>query len=187
MPRLPIDYANTVIYKLVSNDLDFKSYYVGHTTDMVRRKQHHKYACNDENNPEHNTKKYKMIREKGGWDCWSMIEIEKYPCKDVFEAKRKEREWYENLNSNLNSIYPQRSMKEYYTDNRERILTNVHNYANNHKVEISERGKLRRVSHKEENSIRRSKRITCECGKEINLDHKSRHIKSKFHNDNLKE
>jgi hypothetical protein len=89
MPQKAIDYNNTVIYKLVSNDLTFKSCYVGHTTDMTRRKQRHKNSCNNENNKEYNTKKYKMIRDNNGWDEWSMIEIQKYPCNDVYEAKKK--------------------------------------------------------------------------------------------------
>jgi predicted GIY-YIG superfamily endonuclease len=89
MPRLPIDYANTIIYKIVCNDLNITECYVGHTTDIVRRKYNHKNCSVNEKSKDYNTKLYKTIREKGGFDNYSMIEIEKYPCKDVQEAKKK--------------------------------------------------------------------------------------------------
>ena len=49
MPRLPIDYANTVIYKIVCNDLSITELYVGHTTDFIRRKWSHRNNCIYEN------------------------------------------------------------------------------------------------------------------------------------------
>ena len=39
MPRLPVDYKNTIIYKIVCNDLKIKDTYVGHTTDFKSRKK----------------------------------------------------------------------------------------------------------------------------------------------------
>jgi NADH:ubiquinone oxidoreductase subunit len=146
-----------------------------------------------------------------------MIEIEKYPCNDVNEAKKKEREWFENLNSKLNTYSPQGSLtnQEYRIVNKD-ILTikekewrilhkdeiairdKIYNIANKDEIAIykktyyiankdesNKRSKEWRISHKEENSTRRSKRIICECGIEINIDHKSRHLKTKV-NDNMK-
>ena len=47
MPRLPIDYSRTIIYKLVhKDDLDDVNIYVGHTTDFTKRKNRHKVSCN---------------------------------------------------------------------------------------------------------------------------------------------
>jgi predicted GIY-YIG superfamily endonuclease len=63
MPRVPINYAKTVIYKIVCNDLSITECYVGHTTDFVRRRQNHKYHCTHENDEKHNLKIYKTIRE----------------------------------------------------------------------------------------------------------------------------
>jgi hypothetical protein len=31
-------------------------------------------------------------------DNWTMVEVEKYPCKDANEATAKEREWFKRLN-----------------------------------------------------------------------------------------
>ena len=80
MPKKPIDYNNTIIYKIVCNNLDIKDVYVGHTTDFTKRKHQHKHICNNVNSKSHNFKVYNSIRENGGWDNWSMIEIEKFEC-----------------------------------------------------------------------------------------------------------
>jgi len=83
MPKTPIDYAKTIIYKLVhKDDLYDENIYTGHTTEMTKRKYNHKACCTKPNKKEYNQKKYKYIRDNGGWDEWLMIEIEKYPCKD---------------------------------------------------------------------------------------------------------
>jgi hypothetical protein len=60
------------------------------------------------------------MRENGGRDNYSMIEIEKYPCKDANEACAKEREWFEILHSNLNLFFPQRRREEYRYVNKEK-------------------------------------------------------------------
>ena len=49
MPKLPIDYSKTIIYKIVCNDTNITDCYVGHTTDITRRKAHHKCSCNNPN------------------------------------------------------------------------------------------------------------------------------------------
>jgi hypothetical protein len=61
MPRLPIDYANTIIYKIVCNDLNITECYVGHTIDFVRRKKSNKHRCITETDKKHNLKVYKII------------------------------------------------------------------------------------------------------------------------------
>ena len=121
MPRLPINYAKTLIYKIVCNDLNITECYVGHTTDFVCRKKSHKERCINEKDINHNLKIYKIIRDNGGWDNYSMIEIEKYPCNDANEACAKEREWFEILNCKLNNNFPQRSKEEYRIANRDEI------------------------------------------------------------------
>ena len=186
MPRLPIDYANTIIYKIVCNDLSITECYVGHTTDFVRRKHNHKNRCRNETDKKHNLKVYKTIRDTGGWENYSMLEVEKYPCKSSNEACAKEREWFENLCSNLNTCYPQRSKAEYYETNREEILIKQRQYNEDNREQIVFNSKQRREDNKGKNSIKRSKKFVCECGVESSYDHKSRHLRTIFHNNYLK-
>ena len=120
MPRKAIDYKKVIIYKLVCNDLSVKDLYIGHTTDFTNRKKLHKQCSLNPTNSKHNYKVYKMIRENGDWNNWSMIEIEKYPCNDENEARSRERYWYEVLNANMNSQCP-----ILYADDKKQYKKNI--------------------------------------------------------------
>ena len=105
MPRIA-DYSTTVIYKITCNDPNIIDKYVGHTTDLVRRRQEHKTNTCNENSPYHNIKLYKFIRDNGGWDNWKMEVVTFYNCGNLIEARQKEQEHYIELNASLNSMEP---------------------------------------------------------------------------------
>jgi hypothetical protein len=151
MPKTPIDYKKTVIYKIVCDDLEITDCYVGSTTDFIRRKSSHKSNCNNEKSKEYNHKIYKIIREFGNWDNWTMVEIQKFPCEDSNEARKQERYHYEILNSNLNMRYPERTDKEY------------------------------KNQYQDKEKYRRQQKINCECGKVISYNHISKHKKTVIH------
>ena len=113
MPKVPTDYSNTIMYKIVCKDLNVKELYVGHTVNFRMRKCKHASDCAYEMSKNYNLKIYKYIRENGGWSNWEMIEIEKYNCNDGNEARARERFWFEELQAKLNMTYPQRNMQEY--------------------------------------------------------------------------
>ena len=113
MPKVPIDYSNTIMYKIVCKNLNVKELYVGHTVNFRSRKNKHASDCNNENARHYHIKIYTFIRDNGGWDNWEMIEIEKYNCNDGNEARARERYWYEQLEAKLNHCYPGRSDEEY--------------------------------------------------------------------------
>jgi hypothetical protein len=167
MPKLEIDFQKTVIYKIVCIDLAVVFTYVGMTTDFINRKSNHKTKCNNINNPRHNLKVYRTIRENGGWDNWTMLQIEAYPCNSSLEARLKEREWYEKLNATMNNNIPLRSDEErkaytkqyqasykvlhkdkiaeqakvYYENNKEKIINYQSEYNETHKEKINKRKK----------------------------------------------
>ena len=141
MPRKEIDYSKTVIYKIVCNDLNIKDIYVGHTTDFTKRKHSHKVNTLNESNKDAKMKVYQTIRANGGWENWSMIEIEKYPCCDSNEARTRERFWFEELQASLNMLFPIRSRDEYYEVNRDKINKRVNKYRLEHLEEISQKKK----------------------------------------------
>jgi ribosomal protein S8 len=185
MPRLPINYAKTLIYKIVCNDLNITECYVGHTTDFVCRKKSHKERCINEKDINHNLKIYKIIRDNGGWDNYSMIEIEKYPCNDANEACAKEREWFEILNCKLNNNFPQRSKEEYYIANREEINKKKKEYYIANQDELNKRSKEYYIANIDEIKEKSSKKFVCECGKESVYSQKARHMRTKVHIDYL--
>ena len=104
MPKTEIDYSNTIIYKITCNDDNIKDVYVGHTTNFVQRKYAHKQSCINEKYGI--CKLYDVIRNNGGWNNWKMEIINFFNCKDHYEARIKEQEYFVSLNANLNSIEP---------------------------------------------------------------------------------
>jgi hypothetical protein len=106
MPKIDIDYSNTIIYKIFCKDPEIKDIYIGHTTNFVQRKYAHKQTCNNIKSPCYNLKLYKVIRENGNWSNWDMSIVQFYNCKDHLEARQKEQEHFVTLNATLNSIEP---------------------------------------------------------------------------------
>ena len=118
MPKNEIDYSITIIYKIYCKTQTVTGVYVGHTTNFIKRKYHHKICCNNLNN---NLNIYKTIRENGGWDNWEMVEIGCYNCANSEEARIKEQKHYEELNATLNSVPPYVGKKK--TDEKNKIRT----------------------------------------------------------------
>ena len=101
MPHIAVNYNNTKIYIIRCKNKVVKDFYIGHSVDFTNRKSVHK---NHSKNPKTNQKKiYKIINENGGWDNWEMIELEKYPCSDANEARKREKYWEDKLNPTLNT------------------------------------------------------------------------------------
>ena len=102
----PTDYSNTIIYKISCKDTTIPDVYVGHTTNFVQRKQSHRYCCNNILSSDHQPKLYQTIRKHGGWDNWNMEIIAFRNCKDLYEARLFEQEYYDSLAPTLNSVLP---------------------------------------------------------------------------------
>ena len=159
-----MDYKNSVIYKIVCKDKDITDCYVGSSCSPTSRKSAHKSTCNNEKGKDYNIPVYRFIRDKGGWNNWDFVIIEKYPCNDKTELRIRERYWFEKLQATLNDRYPQRSdtewrknnkeqigklMKEYYEENKDTILQKVKKHYENNKEQISKYNKEYRTKNKE--------------------------------------
>ena len=112
MPRKEIDYSRCLIYKLCCDDPSIRDEYYGHTTDKTKRKGKHKHSCCNENSKDGNYYVYQFIRENGGWDNWSMIVVEEYPCENRNQAELRERYWIETQRATLNKRIPTRTRQE---------------------------------------------------------------------------
>jgi hypothetical protein len=106
MSKVDIDYSNTIIYKITCNDPKVNDVYVGHTTNFVQRKHAHKQSCINEKSPNNKCKLYEVIRANGGWLNWNMEIIHFCNCKNQYDARIKEQEYFVLLKANLNSIEP---------------------------------------------------------------------------------
>jgi len=143
MPKIPMNFQNSVIYKIVSNNLDNKDCYVGSTTNFDKRKASHKNTHNNQNNKQYNKPLYKFIRENGGWNDFSMILVENYPCNNKNELFARERYFIQELKASLNRVIPLRTDKEYRNDNKDKKKISDKNYRENPKY----REKLLKKKH----------------------------------------
>ena len=131
MPKNMINYGKTVMYHFVCNDDKIKNTYVGHTTDFTRRKSQHKSNCKNEKAKEYNFKLYKTIRENGGWDNWSIVPLEEFPCETKLQAAIREQVWINKLKSDMNTNityidnfteYRAKHNKKYYDSHQEYFI-----------------------------------------------------------------
>lgn len=196
MPKLPIDYSKTIIYKICCNDINISDCYIGHTTDLVRRRNCHKSDCKNENQKNFNAHVYVFIRQNGGWENWSLIPIEEYPCENVIQATIRERYWYKELKATLNSNIPSRTKQEWTENNKNKIKEYkkeynekrkeyIKEYKQNHreknKYEILEKERKYREANKKEIRERQREIINCICGACIQKSNLSRHLKTATH------
>jgi hypothetical protein len=148
------------IYKICCDDLpDFV--YVGSTKAFRQRKMSHKKDCKNENSSKFNLKLYTTIRENGGWDNWRMVIIE--DCGEITftQARIKEEEYRVKLNANLNSQKCKGNKKEYNKEYRE----------NNKELILKSQQKT----------------FICECGMELKVGSKSRHLQRRIHKKLIEE
>jgi hypothetical protein len=173
-----------LIYKIVCNDLNVKDIYVGSCQAFRARKCQHKHNCCNSNSKSYNINVYQFIRANGGWNNWSMLQIETVMFRDKRELLTRERHWIETLKATLNSQIPTRTdqeyreehkteMKQYREEHKTQILEKVKQYREKNKTEIKEKVKQYYKSNKQQ--------IVCDCGKSSNKCHILRHKKSKNH------
>lgn len=211
---MPIDYETTpiIFYKFVCENPEIKSYYVGHTTNFNRRKIEHKSRCYNKNAKHYNLKIYEIIRENGGWDNWTMIEISSQICLNKSDACKIEQYYIEELQANMNMLNAIYNKEKWDLINKEIISKYQKKWYLEHKQHISETHKRYYIKNKEyfskknkdwylKNKERLSKqnkeyyldtkeqkliKYNCECGGIYCISAKSRHLKTKKHLESLK-
>ena len=143
---------------------------------LIKRKTAHKTACCNEKDKNYNVKVYKTIREIGGWNEIEMLEVEKFPCNDVNEAKTRERYWLELLSANLNTSIPCRTRKEYREANKESLNEKSKEFYSNNKDAILAKQKIYYENHK----VEKNEKVICLCGGTF-TSLKNVHLKTKKH------
>jgi len=154
MPKTPIDYSKSIIYKLCCKDPEIKDIYIGSTTNFRKRKYGHKSTCNNIKRPEYNYNVYKFIRDNGNWENWDMVMIEEYKdCESKLQLHKKERYYVETLKSTLNLQIPTRSKKERWMDNKEHNKIKARIYYENNKDYILKKASEYRNENKDKIKI----------------------------------
>jgi hypothetical protein len=182
------DYSKGLIYKIVCNDTECKSIYIGSTISFKHRKSKHKSDCTNENKKSYNLKIYQSIRDNGGWDNWQMILVEYYPCETKLELEKREREIYEELKADLNTNKPYISKEEILEIKKENRKTNIEffrkrdkEYYKNNKQKRLLYGKEYRELNTDKLKEYRKQKITCQCGSIVGILKVRRHERTKKH------
>jgi hypothetical protein len=131
-------YNNSIIYEIKCKNQDVKECYIGSTTNYKQRMICHKSNCNNKNSKNYNYFVYQFIRSNGGWENFDFNILETLCCNNKIELLKKER-YYINLNEdNLNNRIPSRTIKEYYEDNKNKIIESVKEWNENNKHKIKD-------------------------------------------------
>ena len=143
MPKIEIDYSNTIIYKITCNDNNVKELYVGHTTNFIQKKYAHKKNSMNYKSKNYNCKLYEVIRNNGGWNNWKMEIVNCFNCKDHHEAMKIEQEYVILLNATLNTIetlqtpkktiFVEKAKEIVLCDDEKIFYCNICNYSTNRK------------------------------------------------------
>ena len=183
-----VNYSNSIIYKLCCNDVSITNEYIGSTTNFKQRKSGHKRTCNTPNREGYNYKVYCFIRENGGFENWSMVEIEKYEATDKRHLHARERYWIEQLKSVLNNSIPGRSIKEWRQVNKESIKEYGKQYHLDNKLKKTKYYQDNKEDIKKQHKIYRDKskeiyykKFDCSCGGKYIHQNILRHMKTKKH------
>ena len=167
MPRKTID--DYIFYKIVDVNANLDLCYVGSSVNMKRRKEKHKSACKCPNDPHHNLKVYKTIRENGGWDEFRVVEIGFREQITLRQSHFIEDEYRVLLKAQLNSQRCHTTPEQRKEDKK--------NYYKENKEEICEYSRKYNEEHKE---IRNEKHI-CPCGGKFTYINKTQHEKTQKH------
>ena len=178
MPLTKVDYSKTIIYKIQHKEID-ELLYVGSTTDFTRRKAQHKRACDNANNKCHNFKVYETIRDNGGFDCFNIIVIKDFPCNTKQEALMEEDKIMRQMKCNMNSrrAYQTHEERVEYTKQYDQL------YKEKHREKIREQSKEYSNMYREAYYETLNEKVSCPCGGKYLSYNKSRHFKTKKHQD----
>jgi hypothetical protein len=179
MPKKDMDYSKTIIYKIVCNDITITDCYIGHTTNFIKRKYQHKHSCINEIDHNYYYYVYQFIRENGGWENWCMIQIEEFSCNNLNEACARERHWIETLKATLNKQIPNGTKKEW----REKHKIEMQEYQKQYRINNLELKKDNDKLYYQQNKDKLLQQCICECGSKYTYCGKSRHLKTKKHQD----
>ena len=132
---------------------------------------------------------YKLFSEHGV-DTFYIELLEKCPCHDIEELRKKEGEHIRELRPSLNKVTAGRKKKEYQAEHRENnkdyIRQLKHHYNKNNQDRILQYGENNREhinqTHKKHYEEVGKQPIECECGCTTTRKDLTRHRKPKKHN-----
>ena len=151
-----MDYKNAKIYKLVNDELNL-TYYGSTCTALHKRLYQHKSKSN--------TSSSKIMFESGEVKIFL---VELFPTENKILLTQRERYFIEN-NECINKTIPNRTKKEYYIDNKDKIKE--YYLLNKEKIKQKNKGKIKEYYLLNKDKIKQKNK---EYGKEYNVKNKEK-------------
>jgi len=101
MPRVKINYAEMIFYKIYCLSPSITKVFVGHTTNVNQRKHILKKQTQSET---YYSDMIEFIKNSGGWENWSLQMLEKYECKSHIDIILREIYHTDLLNKKNNNV-----------------------------------------------------------------------------------
>jgi len=164
------DYKLGKIYMVYPKveDPDEGDVYYGSTVDTLARRM----------NGHRNKTQCKILFDKYGIKNCFIELVEEYPCETKEQLNRKEGEYIRD-NKCINKIIAGRTYKEYYDENRNKIIEKQKEYRNDNTDKYIEYQKQYYVENRDKILEQRNQKASCpHCNKEMTKRYLPTHIKS---------
>jgi hypothetical protein len=172
------NYQNGKIYKLVNTEGTLT--YIGSTCQSLaqrKAKHHSNYKC-WKNGKVHFVSSYKIFDDDE--EGCQIVLLEAFPCDSKIELEKRERHYIES-NTCINKYRPTRTDKEYYEDNKPKLLQMQKIYREENIKQILERDRLYREKNKNVLNQKKKVKHKCVCGGNYTAANKAGHMKSLKH------
>ena len=101
MPKVKINYAEMIFYKICCSSTNITKVFIGHTTNVNQRKHILKKQTQSET---YCSDMIEFIKNSGGWENWSLQILEKYECKTHIDIVLREIYHTDALNQKMNNL-----------------------------------------------------------------------------------
>ena len=174
-------YQNGKIYKIV--DVGYNKCYIGSTCESLsQRMARHRKDFKRWQEGKRNSYSLFGIFDEFGLDNCRIELLEKYEAEDK-ETLRKQEGFYIKQLDCVNKMVAGRTRIQHYEDNKEKVLLQSKSYRENNKDKIKEYHE----KHYQKNKDKNNECLMCVCGNYYTRTHKARHVKTKKHQNYLKQ
>lgn len=168
------DYQKGKIYKIISSSHPELRYYGSTCGSLNKRFTLHKYDYI--NNPG-NCSSAEILK----YGDAKIKLLEDYPCNSLSDLTLRENKYIKKYKC-VNKYFANRSKKEYYKDNIDKLKNKAKDYYYDNQESVKKKVKIYSELNKEiiKEKIKKS-HVECECGGAYDIKHRSRHFRSDKH------
>ena len=128
MPKVKINYAEMIFYKICCSSSNITKVFIGHTTNVNQRKHILKKQTQSDI---YYSDMIDFIKNSGGWENWILQILEKYECKTHIDIVLREIYHSDMLNKKTSVVDNNNNNKSNASNNNEKCNDNIGNNNSN--------------------------------------------------------